>query len=75
MLRENGLVGSLPDASRQLSSLEVLHVPGTSMSSALPSTLGKLAALKELGLWGNRLAGAIPREHPSPGVHESAHMS
>ena len=62
VLRENGLVGSLPDTLGQLAALEVLHVPGNGLSRAIPASLARLAMLKELSLWGNRLTGAIPPE-------------
>ncbi len=60
VLRDNGLLGSLPENLSGLPDLEVLSLPLNSLAGPLSAAYGNASSLKQLILWGNRLSGAIP---------------
>ena len=61
-LRENNLVGSLPEALSNLRNLSYLEMRGNHITGGLPSWLTRMVSLGTLGLGGNPLGGSIP-EH------------
>lgn len=62
ILKENGLVGTIPDELEHVSSLEELHLEGNKLEGEVPASLGNLRELKTLRLSFNNLTGRVPHE-------------
>ena len=61
-LGSNGLIGQLPVALSQLSSLEGLALENNRLTGTIPPELGQLTNLSLLYLFDNQLTGSIPTE-------------
>ena len=61
-LGSNGLIGQLPVALSQLSSLEGLALENNRLTGTIPPELGQLINLSLLYLFDNQLTGSIPTE-------------
>ena len=61
-LGNNGLIGQLPVALSQLSSLEGLALENNRLTGTIPPELGQLTNLSLLYLFDNQLTGSIPTE-------------
>lgn len=61
-LNTNNLVGTIPAAIGNLTSLITLYLYTNSLSGAIPTAIGNLTSLVWLFLNGNSLSGAIPTE-------------
>lgn len=60
MLRQNNLVGSLPNELASLSALQNLDLGGNQLSGTIPSNITQLLNLKFIYLWGNQYTGPLP---------------
>lgn len=61
-LKDNGLVGTIPEELAHLSSLETLHLDSNDLEGGVPASLGNLKELKSLRLSFNKLTGRVPNE-------------
>lgn len=61
-LKDNELIGSIPQELGNLASLEWLYLPSNNLTGSIPPELGNLTNLTNLHLWGNDLTGSIPPE-------------
>jgi len=59
-LRENNLVGAIPEEIGQLRRLDLLNLEKNHLSGAIPNSLGQLRELKRLTLYENHLSGILP---------------
>jgi len=58
----NKLVGTIPYEISGLTYLKYLNLAHTNVGGSIPSSIGNLAYLEELYLYGNRIVGKIPVE-------------
>ena len=61
-LTSNQLVGEIPPALADLTSLKLLGLGRNELTGPIPTWLGSLTNLEELYLWENDLTGTIPAE-------------
>ena len=61
-LNRNGLSGSIPPETTELTRLTSLHLNGNDLAGPIPPELGSLSRLRSLSLAQNRLTGPIPSE-------------
>jgi len=61
-LRNNNLVGNIPFALVDLSSLERLYLNNNALTGSIPTELSSVYSLQHLWLFGNQLTGNIPPE-------------
>ena len=66
-LHSNMLSGAIPDL-RSLIGLEELYLANNELSGGIPESLGSMASVRELWLWGNRLdrLDSGPKRHDRP---------
>lgn len=62
VLKDNGLVGTIPGELAHLSSLEILHLESNNLEGNVPASLGELKELQSLKLSFNKLTGKFPDE-------------
>ena len=60
ILRQNNLVGSLPNELASLSALQNFDLGGNQLSGTIPSNITQLLNLKFIHLWGNQYTGSLP---------------
>ncbi|XP_027080776.1 protein TOO MANY MOUTHS-like [Coffea arabica] len=60
VLRENGLVGPIPNELGNLTRLKVLDLHKNELNGSIPGSLGRITGLRSLDLSGNQLSGLIP---------------
>ncbi|PON36175.1 LRR domain containing protein [Trema orientale] len=74
-LRNNEIVGSMPDWLGQLKGLKYLNLHSNSLYGPIPSSFGQLSILKQLDLSNNQLNGTIPQSLDRLSALELLHLS
>lgn len=59
-LNQNNLVGSIPSALGDLSTMQFISLGGNQLSGAIPNSIAQLENLRGIFLWSNQFNGSLP---------------
>ena len=72
-LKQNNLVGSIPNEVVGLSFIQYLDLGGNQLSGTIPENLSQLTNLNRIWLWGNQFEGSLPTSFG--GMTQLTHLS